>query len=48
MGYLLSQLENKALVFAIGGVCMALSALAWLAVKQGPRRNVVEGAPAGH
>jgi maltose/moltooligosaccharide transporter len=48
VGYLLSQLENKALVFAIGGVCMALSAVAWLAVKQGPRRNVVEGAPAGH
>ncbi|MEQ1511828.1 MAG: MFS transporter [Lysobacteraceae bacterium] len=48
VGYLLSQLENKALVFAIGGVCMALSAVAWLAVKQGPRRNVVEGAPTGH
>jgi maltose/moltooligosaccharide transporter len=48
VGYLLSQLENKALVFVIGGVCMALSAVAWLAVKQGPRRNVVEGAPAGH
>ena len=48
VGYLLSQLENKALVFVIGGVCMALSALAWLAVKQGPRRDVAEGAPAGH
>lgn len=35
VGYLLSQLENKALVFAIGGGCMLLSALAWLAVKQG-------------
>jgi maltose/moltooligosaccharide transporter len=48
VGYLLSQLENKALVFAIGGVCMALSAVAWLAVKQGPRRDVAEGAPAAH
>jgi maltose/moltooligosaccharide transporter len=34
VGYLLSQLENKALVFAIGGACMALSSLAWLSVKQ--------------
>lgn len=48
VGYLLSQLENKSLVFAIGGVCMALSAVAWLAVKQGPRRGVAEGASAGH
>jgi len=48
VGALLAGIENKALVFVIGGVCMALSALAWLAVKQGPRRNVVEGAPAGH
>lgn len=48
VGYLLSQLENKALVFAIGGVCMALSAVAWLAVKQGPRRGMVEGVSAGH
>jgi maltose/moltooligosaccharide transporter len=48
VGYLLSQLENKALVFAIGGVCMALSAVAWLAVKQGPRRDAIEGKPAGH
>lgn len=48
VGYLLSQLENKSLVFAIGGVCMALSALAWLAVKQGPRRDAVEGASAAH
>lgn len=36
VGHLLSQLENKALVFAIGGACMLVSALAWLAVKQGP------------
>lgn len=35
VGHLLSQLENKALVFAIGGACMLVSALAWLAVKQG-------------
>jgi maltose/moltooligosaccharide transporter len=48
VGYLLSQLENKSLVFAIGGVCMALSAVAWLAVKQGPRRGVAEGVSAGH
>ncbi|MFZ2751989.1 MAG: MFS transporter [Lysobacteraceae bacterium] len=48
VGYLLSQLENKSLVFAIGGVCMALSALAWLAVKQGPRRNVAAATSAGH
>ena len=39
VGYLLSQIEDKSLVFAIGGACMALSALAWLAVKQGPRRG---------
>jgi maltose/moltooligosaccharide transporter len=48
VGYLLSQLENKALVFAIGGVCMALSAAAWLAVKQGPRRDVVTAASGSH
>jgi maltose/moltooligosaccharide transporter len=48
VGYLLSQLENKALVFVIGGVCMALSAVAWLAVKQGPRRGVIEGVSSTH
>lgn len=48
VGYLLSQLENKALVFAIGGVCMLLSALAWLAVKQGTKRNVAAGSAGGH
>lgn len=39
VGYLLSQLDNKGLVFAIGGVCMLLSAFAWLAVRQGVRRG---------
>ncbi len=39
VGYLLSRLENKGLVFAIGGVCMLLSAFAWLAVRQGARRG---------
>jgi maltose/moltooligosaccharide transporter len=49
VGYLLSQMENKALVFAIGGGCMALSAVAWLAVKQGMRGQVAATAPAaGH
>lgn len=49
VGYLLSQLENKALVFAIGSLCMGLSAAAWLAVKQGSRRDVAESVPAaGH
>ncbi len=47
VGYLLSQLENKALVFAIGGICMALSALAWLAVKQGVRRGENTAAVSG-
>ena len=46
VGYLLSQIEDKSLVFGIGGVCMALSALAWLAVKQGPRRGTAAD-PAG-
>jgi hypothetical protein len=48
VGYLLSQLENKALVFAIGSMCMALSAVAWLAVKQGPRRGVVTAVSTTH
>ncbi len=49
VGYLLSQLEDKALVFVIGGVCMLLSAVAWLAVKQGARRDAVANtASAGH
>ncbi len=48
VGYLLSQLENKALVFVIGGVCMALSAVAWLAVKQGPRRGVASAVSTTH
>ena len=48
VGYLLSQLENKALVFAIGGVCMLLSALAWLAVQQGARRGVAEAVSSTH
>jgi MFS family permease len=39
VGYLLSQLEDKGLVFAIGGVCMLLSAFSWLAVRQGARRG---------
>lgn len=39
VGHLLSQLENKGLVFAIGGICMLLSAFAWLAVRQGERRG---------
>lgn len=47
VGYLLSQLENKALVFVIGGVCMALSAVAWLAVKQGPRRDAAAAPASG-
>ena len=49
VGYLLSQLENKALVFAIGSMCMALSAAAWLAVRQGSRRGgVAEGVSSAH
>ncbi len=48
VGYLLSQLENKALVFVIGGVCMALSAVAWLAVKQGPRRGAASAVSTTH
>jgi maltose/moltooligosaccharide transporter len=48
VGYLLSQLENKALVFVIGGVCMALSALAWLAVRQGARRGMGEAVSNAH
>jgi MFS family permease len=49
VGYLLSQLENKALVFAIGGACMLVSAVAWLAVKQGMRGQAATAAPAaGH
>ncbi len=48
VGYLLSQLENKGLVFAIGGVCMLLSAIAWLAVRQGARRDPEAVGPAAH
>ena len=48
VGYLLSQMENKALVFVIGGVCMALSAVAWLAVKQGPRSGVANAVSTTH
>jgi maltose/moltooligosaccharide transporter len=48
VGYLLSQLENKALVFAIGGVCMLLSAVAWLAVRQGARRGVAAAVSTAH
>ena len=48
VGYLLSQMENKALVFVIGGVCMALSAVAWFAVKQGPRRGVANAVSTTH
>lgn len=49
VGYLLSQLENKALVFAIGGGCMLVSALAWLAVKQGaPHARDTASAPGSH
>jgi hypothetical protein len=44
---LLSQLEKKALVFAIGRVCMLLSTFAWLAVKRGKRGQVAVAAPAG-
>lgn len=49
VGYLLSQLENKALVFAIGGACMLASALAWLAVKQGaPHARDTAPVPGSH
>jgi maltose/moltooligosaccharide transporter len=49
VGYLLSQLDNKALVFVIGGGCMALSAVAWLAVKQGARgTSATVGSASGH
>ncbi len=37
VGYWLSQIDNKSLVFALGGACMVLSGLAWLAVRQGVR-----------
>lgn len=48
VGHLLSQLEDKGLVFAIGGVCMLLSAFAWLAVRQGARRGVETSGAAAH
>ena len=49
VGALLAGVENKALVFALGGVCMLASALAWLAVKQGaPHAPVATGGGAGH
>jgi maltose/moltooligosaccharide transporter len=48
VGYLLSQINNKALVFAIGGCCMLLSGLAWLAVKQGARGRLVVAGGSGH
>jgi len=48
VGYLLSQIENKGLVFAIGGACMALSSLAWLALRQAPRRETADAVPTGH
>lgn len=49
VGHLLAQLENKALVFAIGGGCMLASALAWLAVKQGAPHGASADTPAaGH
>jgi maltose/moltooligosaccharide transporter len=49
VGYWLSQIDNKALVFALGGLCMLLSALAWLAVQQGERgRAMAAVGGAGH
>jgi maltose/moltooligosaccharide transporter len=48
VGYWLSQIQNKALVFALGGLCMLLSALAWLAVQQGERGRVTTIGGAGH
>jgi maltose/moltooligosaccharide transporter len=47
VGYWLSQIENKAMVFVLGGLCMLLSALAWLAVKQGERGRTAH-VGAGH
>jgi maltose/moltooligosaccharide transporter len=35
VGAVLARIEDKALVFALGAACMLVSALAWLAVKQG-------------
>jgi MFS family permease len=35
VGAVLARVEDKALVFALGAACMLVSALAWLAVKQG-------------
>lgn len=46
VGALLAGVENKALVFALGGVCMLVSALAWLAVKQGAP-HAASAAPGG-
>lgn len=40
VGYLLKQMPDQGLVFVIGGACMALSAVAWLAVKQVRRESV--------
>jgi maltose/moltooligosaccharide transporter len=48
VGYWLSQIDNKALVFALGGMCMLLSALAWLAVRQGERGRVTTPISTGH
>lgn len=49
VGYLLSQIQDKSLVFVIGGLCMLLSGLAWLAVKQDARRSAIASgaAPGG-
>ncbi|MFZ5637853.1 MAG: MFS transporter [Pseudomonadota bacterium] len=48
VGHLLSRIEDKALVFAIGGACMLASALAWLAVKQGAPHGATTAAGGGH
>lgn len=46
VGAVLARVEDKALVFALGAACMLVSALAWLAVKQGAP-HVRDGGGAG-
>ena len=48
VGALLAGVENKALVFALGGACMLASALAWLAVKQGAPHAAAAPGGGGH
>ena len=46
VGMLVSQLEDKGSVFVVGAISMALSALAWTALKSPPRDAAIGSAPA--